>query len=1256
MVRARQIGLFLLLLTAAGMRPAASEDEFPDHGLLPKAETGADRFLQAHPEYDGRGVVVAIFDTGVDPGAAGLQTTSDGNPKIIDVVDGSGSGDVDTSTVRKVKDGKVEGLTGRTIAIPPDWKCPKGEVRLGIKRAYELYPGRLVGRLKKKARKKWDEKQRAAIAAQEAVLETANAVEAKTPEAKKQKEDLELRLEQLKKLSFDDPGPVFDCVVFHDGATWRAVLDTDEDGDLTDETVLTNFRAERQYATFSDESLLNYAMNVYDDGDTLSIVVDTGAHGTHVAGIVAAHFPDDPDLNGIAPGAQIVSVKIGDTRNDSSSSGTGSVRGLIAALENGCDLINMSYGGASPYPNDVRTARLYTEIVNKHGVIFVASAGNEGPGLSTVGGPGGTTSAIFGIGAYLSPSMMKAQYALRKDVPPNYFMWSSRGPTLDGAFGVDFSAPGGAIAPVPTWSLQGQMHMNGTSMSAPNACGGIALLRSAMKANKMPYSPHRVRRALENTARRPEGARAYDVGAGLIQIDRAWAYLEQNGERSDEDVRYEVTLPRRRDARGIYVREPLEAARVLEARVRVKPHFHEDEDHRRRVAYRNRIRLESSAVWIEAPRHLLLTHGGETFDVRVDPTALPPGAHEGEVRGYDDRAPDRGPLFRVPVTVIRPTAVSAEDDYRWRETVAFTPGKLVRTFLAVPPGATWADVTLRAGDNEASRVYALQTTHLVPGLAYQKTEEWTRLDPNEEEGYGVIVEGGRTLEVCLSQYWSSHGESTCEIEVRFHGLMPDCRTVCVDGAEHATRVLVTAPFRNEDVKPSAELTKLRKRYRPVAFEAKPLDDDRDVLPEGRRIHQCVLTYEFELEDDATIDLKTSLATEDGVWDAHSSSLWMLFDANRRLLRAGGGGDEDVKLDAGTYRVRFHFRHESAKRVEALKQTALLLDIHLGKAISLGVHPTGEAALVGRSDFEDRTLLAGESAAVFLSAIKGKLPKSASPGDELIGTISYGAPDALEAGPGKRPEGFPVRYLVPPKHADLDDDDPDDAAEDDEEPDALEATNEAVRDFMVEQLAKLRKSGETEAFGKLAARILEQHPKHLPVYSEELALAFGKGELDEEQAAKVVKAANAVIDLIDRKALAEHFGVNRDPDDKQDKKRDDEMAPRKAALIDALRTKVRALAGRPKRANEFEAAYTELKRWADMSDEENARVQIAYERGHGRFGAALKVLERLIDDADEPDEKDFAARADLYHAMGWPHWAAYERTWNLIRFPESYPRF
>ncbi len=56
------------------------------------------------------------------------------------------------------------------------------------------------------------------------------------------------------------------------------------------------------------------------------------------------------------------------------------------------------------------------QVVNKHGVIFVSSAGNAGPALSTVGAPGGTSSAILSIGAYVSPAMAAVTHSVRQEI------------------------------------------------------------------------------------------------------------------------------------------------------------------------------------------------------------------------------------------------------------------------------------------------------------------------------------------------------------------------------------------------------------------------------------------------------------------------------------------------------------------------------------------------------------------------------------------------------------------------------------------------------------------------------------------------------------------------------------------------------------------------------------------------------------------------------------------------------------------------
>ena len=112
--------------------------------------------------------------------------------------------------------------------------------------------------------------------------------------------------------------------------------------------------------------------------------IDTDGHGTQVAGIIAA----DGEIVGVSPKAKILAYKV--SKDGEGVSSELIARAIKMAINDGADIINISLGINVSNP---KIDRAVNQAV-RDGVFVVVAAGNDGPGLETIGSPGKSTGAI----------------------------------------------------------------------------------------------------------------------------------------------------------------------------------------------------------------------------------------------------------------------------------------------------------------------------------------------------------------------------------------------------------------------------------------------------------------------------------------------------------------------------------------------------------------------------------------------------------------------------------------------------------------------------------------------------------------------------------------------------------------------------------------------------------------------------------------------------------------------------------------------
>ena len=335
---------------------------------------------------------------------------------------------------------------------------------------------------------------------------------------------------------------------------------------------------------------------------------------------------------------------------------------------------------------------------------------------------------------------------------------------------------------MPRHALQGKAQYHGTSMSSPNACGVAACVLSAARAAGIAAcGPAALKRALVNTARPAGIADPFAQGAGLLDAAACAAYVAAHAGKPGQDLQFDVSLPARDGARGLYLRDEAELDGPSSFGVLVRPRF----SHANRrtgdemdelLALELDLRLEASADWVTCPESMRLLsakeRGGQSFAIRLNATGLSPGVHFASVRGVDAADPARGSLFSLPVTVVVPHSrvVSAEartytdevtgDEFTLKEngvdyttTYRLVQGVPNRRFITVPRGAEWATIKVKGGpyaDPSASpRVY-LHGVPFVRGDMHNVMSQMKRVcqvKHGVEETYQMKVKGGSTLEL-----------------------------------------------------------------------------------------------------------------------------------------------------------------------------------------------------------------------------------------------------------------------------------------------------------------------------------------------------------------------------------------------------------------------------------------------------------------------------------------------------------------------------
>lgn len=632
-------------------------------------DTGVEEFLQLHPEYDGRGTIIFILDTGVDIGVDGLVKTSAGDVKVIDVQDFTGEGDV------LLSEADINEQDGKSFFVNKEKNYSiEANTNQMLKPGGESY---LIGA--------FPERQLINSGSGSADLNGNGSTE-----------------------------DVYYLLAYQtqDGY-WVVYFDLNGNKNLSDDKPLRTYKENYDAFTIENQKGLppfTMALNIFPDEKRVSLFFDDGSHGTHCCGIAAGYNIGGSTLNGVAPGANVIGLKIGHNNFPGGATVTESMKKaylyadkISKGRKEPC-IVSMSFGIGSEIEGRSDMEIFLAELLKTNPYLYVSTSnGNNGPGLSSAGLPS-SSNFVFSSGAVLTTEVGRDNYGTTFD--KNIILYfSSRGGEVSKP---DVISPGACTSTVPNFS--GGDKFWGTSMACPYSSGVMSLLLSAAQKEfpgiKIP-SQFLFKIIREGAVKYEENS-VLDQGSGYINVMNAYSLLQKYLKRGEQNkfetysiTSFATTQPDNK-SQNLYIRDGsyLTGDEIFSFTVRRNNFINSDKFYR---VYN----LKSDNDWLIPVQKKTYIRNNQPaiVNVKFDKSKMTkPGVYTARITALRDDA-STTPEFTMLATVIIPEEFNSHNKYslNWGDqTVSI--GMVNRYFIDIPAGQNSIHIKLNRNAKDYARI------------------------------------------------------------------------------------------------------------------------------------------------------------------------------------------------------------------------------------------------------------------------------------------------------------------------------------------------------------------------------------------------------------------------------------------------------------------------------------------------------------------------------------------------------------------------